>query len=339
MSTGVASMSVNLNYEILSNFSGHQSVSSIPKLYVRFTGCHSKAAVLNQIIFYSNKSKLNNGWFYKSYEEWEEDICICERTMRRIIKNFESDGIVLLKTNKANGKRVLHIKIDIPKFMMLLEQFLSKSNQSEFAKELTQPDKMTDVEFLPQPDKMAVCNRTKWPDSQPDKMAVSIYTDKTTDKTTDTTTGEPVVVVVLNSEKITTLLRTAFSDNPVETPNIKTEKDFLSACEYSVIHRNDGNLKDPISEMQRVRGIIKLVQNNSFDDPPGWYKQKPTNKKEVDKRIQLQEEASQRKWQEEEKIREVERKRQLNIPITIDLVKQKSTKRLGDILAGLPMLQ
>ena len=66
---------------------------------------------------------------------------------------------------------------------------------------------------------------------------------------------------------------------------------------------------------------------------------KPTNKKEVDKRIQLQEEASQRKWQEEEKIREVERKRQLNIPITIDLVKQKSTKRLGDILAGLPMLQ
>ncbi len=170
---------------------------------------------------------------------------------------------------------------------------------------------------------------------EPTCKALSI---KALELTTTTTETPVVVVVILNSEKITTLLRTAFSDNPVETPNIKTETDFLSACEYSVNHRNDGNMKDPISEMQRVRGIIKLVKNNSFDDPPGWSKQKPANKKEVDKRLRLQEEASLRKWQEEEKIREVERKRQLETPITINLVEQPSTtKSLGGVLAGLPL--
>ncbi len=163
---------------------------------------------------------------------------------------------------------------------------------------------------------------------------LSVEPNKRTYQTTTTET----VVVVLNSQKITTQLLAAFTANPVETKNIKNETDFLYACEYSIIHRNDGNNGEPLDENERVRGIIKLVKLGTFEDPKGWLKQKPANKEAVASRQKAQEEASLRKWQEEEKIREVERKCQLEMPITINLVEQpSSTKRLGGVLAGLPL--
>lgn len=156
------------------------------------------------------------------------------------------------------------------------------------------------------------------------------------DLTTTTNKTDPVVVVVLNSQKITTQLLNAFRDNPVETDKIKTEEEFLLACEYSILHRNDGNTGDPIEEMQRVRGIIKLVKQGAFEDPKGWSKQKPVNKKEIEDRLKKQEEASLRKWQEEEKSREVDRQKKLQTPITIDLAEQPLTKLLGGVLKRLP---
>ena len=151
--------------------------------------------------------------------------------------------------------------------------------------------------------------------------------------------SDPVVVVVLNSQKITTQLLTAFRDNPVETDKIKTEEEFLLACEYSILHRNDGNTGDPIEEMQRVHGIIKLVKLGMFENPKGWTNKPKASQEQLNERMRLQEEASIKKWNEEEKVREIERKRKMETPVTIDLVEQKGMKRLGGVLAGLPMLQ
>ena len=159
------------------------------------------------------------------------------------------------------------------------------------------------------------------------------------DLTTTTNKTNPVVVVVLNSQKITTQLLTAFRDNPVETDKIKTEEEFLSACEYSILHRNDGNTGDPIEEMGRVRGIIKLVKLGAFENPKGWTNKPKASQEQINERMRLQEEASIKKWNEEEKVREIERKRKMETPVTIDLVEQKGVKRLGGVLAGLPMLQ
>ena len=157
-------------------------------------------------------------------------------------------------------------------------------------------------------------------------------------RTYQTTTTESVVVV-LNSQKITTQLLAAFTVNPVETKNIKNENDFLFACEYSIVHRNDGNNGELYTEEERVRGIVKLVKEGNFEDPKGWSKQKPANKAKVAERLKAQEDASMLKWQEEETIREIERKRKMETPVTIDLVEQKGLKRLGGVLAGLPMLK
>ncbi len=166
----------NLNKEILSNFSGQQQILTIPKLYIKITGSHEKSLALNQIIFFSNKSELADGWFYKSYEEWFDEILIPERTLRRIFTALQKQSLIITKTNKVRGKRVLLIKPNFEQIYLLIDQYLSQpailsgdvDNSSKIDHELPQPDKMAGIKIAPTGQNGRL---------QPDKMAVSIYTD------------------------------------------------------------------------------------------------------------------------------------------------------------------
>lgn len=63
---------------IISQISGQENIVVVPKLFVKLTGDLTTAILLNQIVFYSDKSKRTDGFFYKTYKEWEEEICLTE---------------------------------------------------------------------------------------------------------------------------------------------------------------------------------------------------------------------------------------------------------------------
>jgi len=150
--------SENLNKLLLSNFSGQGNTISIPKTYIKILNCYKKSTVLNQIIFWSNKSSVGkDGWFYKSYKEWDDEILIEERTLRRVFESLVEIGLCETKTKKVKGINTLWCKPNLGKVLELIEQMLS------------------------QPDRMSVSNRTKCPIGQPDKMSVSYIQKNTTE--------------------------------------------------------------------------------------------------------------------------------------------------------------
>lgn len=67
-------------------------------------------------------------------------------------------------------------------------------------------------------------------------------------------------------------LTEAYANNPVETENIQTLDNFLSAALHSLVNREQN-----ISRQQRLRGIIKLVSQGSFEEPKGWGKISKSN--------------------------------------------------------------
>ena len=100
----------NLNKEIIALFSGQASIITTPKLYIQLTGSYCLAQVLNQIVFYSNKSELKNGWFYKSYNDWFKETLIPERTMRHYLRILEKNNWVETKVKKINDKNTSHVR-------------------------------------------------------------------------------------------------------------------------------------------------------------------------------------------------------------------------------------
>ncbi|MDA1657902.1 conserved phage C-terminal domain-containing protein [Bacillus cereus group sp. TH150LC] len=102
---------------IISQISGQENIVVVPKLFVKLTGDLTTAILLNQIVFYSDKSKRTDGFFYKTYKEWEEEICLTERQVRYSTKKLVNDGLVETALKKANGAPTVHYKLDYNKLV------------------------------------------------------------------------------------------------------------------------------------------------------------------------------------------------------------------------------
>jgi hypothetical protein len=103
--------------EMLKRTSGQENTFTVPRVYVDYTGDLTTAILLNQIVFLSDKSKRTDGFFYKTYKEWEKEICLTERQVRYSVNKLKAIGIVETKIMKANGSPTVHYKLDYDKFV------------------------------------------------------------------------------------------------------------------------------------------------------------------------------------------------------------------------------
>ena len=156
----------NNSVALLRKLSGQENCYTIPKLYVQLTGCHVRALILNQLIFYSDKStRHENGWFDKDYDEWETQTLVKERTLRNILNEFKEKKWAETKVKRVYGKTKLTCRPILENILSDLEPFLHD-----------QPAKFSDPSPVPV--------RQNLPDDQTAKFSDPyLYTDKTTDKT------------------------------------------------------------------------------------------------------------------------------------------------------------
>lgn len=110
---------------VLAQLSGHDRIVTIPKLYIELTGDLVESILLNQIVFYSDKSKREDGYFYKSYKEWTEELSLTERQVRYAAKKLIAKGLIETKVLKANGNPTVHYRL---RFDNLLAWIMTKSN-------------------------------------------------------------------------------------------------------------------------------------------------------------------------------------------------------------------
>ncbi|WP_144508203.1 DnaD domain-containing protein [Bacillus thuringiensis] len=102
---------------IISQISGQDNIVVVPKLFVKLTGDITTAILLNQIVFYSDKSKRTDGFFYKTYKEWKDEICLTERQVRYSTRKLVDRGLVETVLKKANGAPTVHYKLDYNKLV------------------------------------------------------------------------------------------------------------------------------------------------------------------------------------------------------------------------------
>ena len=245
----------NLNKEIIALFSGQSSVLTIPKLYVEIAGSHSLALVLNQCVFWSNKSSLSDGWFHKKYSDWFDEIHIKERTLRRRFEKLSEKGWVKTKTKMVNGLNTMHFQPDMDKIIESIENLLNKNNPNR----TTCPDGSdNDPETCPVGAtieqksciKSAPCGQNVR--TEPDNLSVStIYTDNNLQKKTHT--PSPVGVEKQTSFGLTEMLK----DNPYEIPE-KVLEDWL-------IVRNGKRAKMTLTAWEQVLGNIGQLKEKGLD--------------------------------------------------------------------------
>jgi len=103
--------------DLLKGFSGQESILTIPKIYVQYTGDLKTALLLNQIVYFSDKGSRTDGYFYKKYTDWEEEIFLSEKQVRESAKKLKKLGILETKLFKVDGAPTTHYRLDYDKFV------------------------------------------------------------------------------------------------------------------------------------------------------------------------------------------------------------------------------
>ena len=155
---------------IISGFSGRQNTISFPALYVEIVKDLNTALILNQVVFWSDRTKRKDGFFYKSYKEWGEETFLSQYQVKRSIKKLEELSLVETKLKKANGAPTIHYKANIDVLTSLISEHFDY-----------QETKQSDYEETKQSD----YRETKQSDYQETKQSLTDdYTDNHTDEYT-----------------------------------------------------------------------------------------------------------------------------------------------------------
>lgn len=101
---------------------GQSNILTIPRVFVDFTGSLDKALFLSQALYWSDKGK--DGWFYKSYREWQEETTLSEYQIRKAAKCLQAKGLLETKVKKADGTPVLHYRLIKEKLVSSIMKFL-----------------------------------------------------------------------------------------------------------------------------------------------------------------------------------------------------------------------
>ena len=232
---------LNLNKKILALFSGQASMVTTPKLYIQLTGSHTLAIVLSQCIYWSDKSECEDGWFYKRYDEWFDEIHVPERTLRRRFDHLEMQGWITTKVKKVRGTNIKHIHPNMDLIIESLNTMLNKTCPDR-------PNSPVSPESEQKPcTKVAPTGQNGR--SEPAKMAdSSIYTEDYDQKKL---TNCPSSSSFLFSETTDRNLL-----NQKLSRDERTDEEFMAQCLDHV--ENFSDKKFPV--LQRANALVKLLK-------------------------------------------------------------------------------
>ncbi len=116
--------------EVIRRFSGQDRIMTIPFAYIDL--CDDRiedALLLNQIVYWSDKSKHKYGWFYKTYDEWYKEVRLSPYKIKEACKRFKAKGFLETKVAKTGGSPTMHYNLDMDRLIELLAENTQASDE------------------------------------------------------------------------------------------------------------------------------------------------------------------------------------------------------------------
>jgi len=103
-------------FSLIASLTGQSNILTIPRLFLQMTGNdHTSALLLSQCIYWADKTKDPDGWFYKTEDDWNEELGLSYYQVKRATKILRD--VLQTKVACTNGDNITrtHYRIDISK--------------------------------------------------------------------------------------------------------------------------------------------------------------------------------------------------------------------------------
>src|SRR6266568_3993901 len=105
-------------FNLLVQSFGQDETLTVPRALVTLTGDIKTALLLSQIIYWSRLKADEDGWFYKSYPDWEREIALTKHEVARSTEDLKVADVVETRVAqvRGNGAPTVHYRIMISGF-------------------------------------------------------------------------------------------------------------------------------------------------------------------------------------------------------------------------------
>jgi hypothetical protein len=118
--------------DLIKSLVGQANVLSIPVEFIHYTGSVDCALFLSQLLYWSDRGIRRDGYIWKTYGDWEKEVCLSEYKVRNAANRLKSMGILETMIKKANGSPTVHYRLDLDKFSDSFVKFLQERKASNF---------------------------------------------------------------------------------------------------------------------------------------------------------------------------------------------------------------
>jgi len=100
-------------FELIKQISGQKNVITVPRLFVKITGELNQAVLLSQCIYWSDRTNRTDGFFYKTADEFSDELGISPRQVRYAAERLEEAGFITMEIHRANGSPTTHYRVNL----------------------------------------------------------------------------------------------------------------------------------------------------------------------------------------------------------------------------------
>lgn len=103
-----------------------------PRELTRITGSIESSLLLSQILYWSDRTENDEGWIYKTYQEWHEEIGLKICRIKTARENLESMGIISTKVKKTyRGVPTIHYRLLIGNLLQIIDDYYTGLKKKE----------------------------------------------------------------------------------------------------------------------------------------------------------------------------------------------------------------
>lgn len=103
-----------------------------PRELTRITGSIESSLFLSQIMYWSDRTENKEGWIYKTYQEWHEEIGLKICRIKTAKENLESMGIIATKVKKTyRGVPTIHYRLMTGNLLQIIDDYYAGLEKKE----------------------------------------------------------------------------------------------------------------------------------------------------------------------------------------------------------------
>ena len=98
-------------FQLIKDLTEQTAIVAVPRLFVQALGSLDVAYFFTQVLYWSDKGSRDDGFFWKSDQDWIDELGLSQYQIRKARTDLEALGLIETRVMRAHGSPTVHYRV------------------------------------------------------------------------------------------------------------------------------------------------------------------------------------------------------------------------------------